>query len=146
MARRDERGVVIPAALQFNSPASASLPRYDDEHRGPAVTDAYELSHCRIDLAERSEAWPKPAKLPPRLLEFAQSVPEDQRADWLRRKANIEEADRPISNAMRSGELPIWVAPLGETERLVAPGALRQRCGTSQNIGRKSRKERTTDG
>lgn len=56
MARKDERGVVIPAPLQFNNPASASQPRYDDEHRGPAVTDSYELSHCRIDLAERSEA------------------------------------------------------------------------------------------
>lgn len=124
MARKDERGVVIPAPLQFNNPATASLPRYDDEHRGPAVADAYELSHCRIDLAARSEAWPDPANLPPRMIEFAQSVPEDQRADWLRRQANLEEADRHISNAMRSGELPIWVAPIGEPERLVAPGAM----------------------
>ncbi|QQN74167.1 hypothetical protein [Croceicoccus sp. YJ47] len=124
MARKDERGVVIPAPLQFNNPASASQPRYDDEHRGPAVTDSYELSHCRIDLAERSEGWPTPANLPARMVDFAQSVPEDQRADWLRRRANIEEADRHISNAMRSGELPIWVAPIGEPERLVAPGAI----------------------
>lgn len=124
MARKDERGVVIPAPLQFNNPASASQPRYDDEHRGPAVTDSYELSHCRIDLAERSEGWPTPANLPPRMVEFAQSVPEDQRADWLRRQANIEEADRHIANAMRSGELPIWVAPIGEPERLVAAGAI----------------------
>ncbi|QUM71119.1 hypothetical protein [Sphingopyxis granuli] len=124
MARKDERGVVIPAPLQFNNPASASQPRYDDEHRGPAVTDSYELSHCRIDLAERSEGWPTPANLPPRMVDFAQSVPEDQRADWLRRQANIEQADRHISNAMRSGELPIWVAPIGEPERLVAPGAI----------------------
>ena len=124
MARKDERGVVIPAPLQFNNPASASQPRYDDEHRGPAVTDSYELSHCRIDLAERSEGWPTPANLPPRMVDFAQSIPEDQRADWLRRQANIEEADRHIANAMRSGELPIWVAPIGEPERLVAPGAI----------------------
>lgn len=124
MARKDERGVVIPAPLQFNNPATASLPRHDDEHRGPAVTDAYELSHCRIDLAERSEAWPAPANLPPPMVEFAQSVPEDQRADWLRRQANLEGTDRHISNAMRSGELPIWVAPIGEPERLVAPGAM----------------------
>lgn len=124
MARKDERGIVIPAPLQFNNPASASLPRYDDEHRGPAVTDAYELSHCRIDLAERSETWPAPANLPAHVMEFAQLVPEDQRADWLRREANIEEVDRYISNAMRSGELPIWVAPIGEPERLVAPGAM----------------------
>lgn len=124
MARKDERGVVIPAPLQFSNPASTSLPRYDDEHRGPAVTDAYELSHCRIDLAERSETWPAPANLPPRMEEFAQSVPEDQRADWLRRAANIEEADRLIAYAMRSGELPIWVAPIGEPETLVASSAM----------------------
>lgn len=124
MARKDERGIVIPAPLQFNNPASASLPRYDDEHRGPAVIDSYELSHCRIDLAERSERWPTPANLPPRMVDFAQSVPEDQRADWLRRQANIEEADKHIASAMRSGELPIWVAPIGEPERLVAPGAI----------------------
>lgn len=124
MARKDERGVSIPSPLQFNNPASASLPRYDDEHRGPAVADSYELSHCRIDLAERSEGWPVPANLPPRMVEFAQSVPENQRMDWLRRQANIEEADRHISNAMRSGELPIWVAPIGEPERLIAPGAI----------------------
>ncbi|MEN7537199.1 hypothetical protein [Aurantiacibacter flavus] len=123
MARKDERGVMIPAPVQFNNPASASLPRYDDEHRGPAVTDSYELSHCRIDLAERSEGWPTPANLPSRMVDFAQSVPEDQRANWLRRQANIEEAERHIANAMQSGELPIWVAPIGEPERLVAPGA-----------------------
>ncbi|NKJ02874.1 hypothetical protein [Novosphingobium sp. SG707] len=124
MVRKDERGVVIPAPLQFNNPASASQPRYDDEHRGPAVTDSYELSHCRIDLAERSEGWPTPANLPPGTVDFARSVPEDQRANWLRRQANIEEADRHIASAMRSGELPIWVAPIGEPECLVAPGAI----------------------
>jgi len=65
MARKDERGVVIPAPLQFNNPASASLPRYDDEHRGSAVTDSYELSRCRIDLAIRSEGWSAPAEISP---------------------------------------------------------------------------------
>lgn len=124
MARKDERGVVRPAPLQFNNPASAAMPRYDDEHRGPAVTEAYELSRCRIDLAEHSQAWPSPANLPPRMVELAQAIPQDQRADWLRQQANLEEADRLISNAMRSGDLPIWVAPVGEPERLVAPGAM----------------------
>ena len=124
LARKDERGVVIPAPLQLNNPATAGLPRHDDKHRGPAVTDAYELSRCRIDLAERSEAWPAPANLPPRMIKFAQSIPADQRSDWLRRQANIGEADRRISNAMRSGELPIWVAPIGEPECLVASGAM----------------------
>ncbi|SNT22871.1 hypothetical protein SAMN06295912_1656 [Sphingomonas laterariae] len=124
MARKDERGVVTPAPIQFNNSASANLPRYDDEHRGPAVADSYQLSHCRIDLAERSVSWPTPASLPPLMVEFAQSVPDDQRADWLRRQANIEDADKHIADGMRSGELPIWVAPIGEPDRLVAPDAI----------------------
>lgn len=115
---------VIAAPLHYNNPASARLPRYDDEHRGPAVTDAYELSACRIDLAEHSEAWPLPDNLPPRMNEFAERIPEDQRADWLRRQAALEEVDRLIAHAMRSGSLPIWVAPIGEPERLVAPSAM----------------------
>lgn len=124
MARKDKRGVVIPAPLQFNNPASASLPRYDDEHRGPAVADAYELSRCRIDLAEHAEAWPAPENPSPTMLQMAQAIPQDQRADWLRKQANLEEADRLIASAMRTGDLPIWVAPIGEPERLVASGAM----------------------
>lgn len=123
MARCDERGVVIPAPLQGSDAALAGK-RYGDKHRGPAVTDAYELWHCRIDLAERSERWPCPADLPQRLVEMAHAIPEDQRADWLRRQANLEEVDRRLSYAIRSGDLPIWVAPQGEPERLVATGAL----------------------
>lgn len=124
MERKDERDVVIPAPLVFDNPATARLPRHDDEHRGPAVTDAYELSHCTIDLAVRSEAWQTPANLPSHVEELAQTIFEDRRADWLKRQANLEEAGRIIADAMRSGELPIWVALIGEPERLVAPGAM----------------------
>lgn len=123
MVRRDERGVVIPGSPRLNS-ATASQQRYDDEYRGPAVADAYELSHCRIDLAVHSETWPAPANVPPRMVEWAQKIPDDQRADWLRRQANLEEVDKLISYAMRSGDLSIWVAPIGEPERPVAPSAL----------------------
>lgn len=123
LARYDERGVVIPAPLQGSDAALAGR-RYGDKHRGPAVADAYELWHCRIDLAERSERWPSPPNLPPRMVEMASNIPEDQRADWLRRQANLEEVDRRISYAIRSGDLPIWVAPQGEPDRLVATGAL----------------------
>ena len=123
LARYDERGVVIAAPLQ-GSEATLAGPRYGDKHRGPAVADSYELWHCRIDLAERSERWPCPANLPPRMVELAQTVPEDQREDFIRRQANYEEIDRRISYAIRAGDLPIWVAPKGEPERLVAVGAL----------------------
>jgi hypothetical protein len=58
------------------------------------------------------------------MLELAQAIPEDQQEEWLRRQANLEEVDRLISSAMRSGDLPIWVAPIGEPERLVAPSAM----------------------
>lgn len=123
LARYDERGVIIPAPLQ-GSAAVLSGKRYGDKHRGPAVSEAYELSHCWIDLAEHSGRWPCPDDLPAGMVELARSIPEDQRADWLRRQANLEDVDRRISYAIRSGDLPIWVAPVGEPERLVAIGAL----------------------
>ena len=124
MVRKDERGVVILAPVQFNNPATASLPRFDDQHRGPGVADAYALSHCWVDLAVHSEAWDAPENFPSRLVELAQSIPEEQRADWLRKQANLKEVERLISYAMRTGDLPIWVAPIGELEQMVAPGAL----------------------
>lgn len=114
----------IAAPLHYNNRTTAHYPRYDDEHRGPGVMDAYELSDCRIDLAVHSDVWPLPENLPPLMVEFSERIPEDQRADWLRRQAASEEVDQLISYAMRSGNLPIWVAPIGEPERLVAPGAM----------------------
>jgi hypothetical protein len=123
MVRKDERGVVIPAPLQGND-AALSSKRYGDKYRGPAVLDAYELSRCRIDLAERSLAWPAPENLPPQMKALAQGVPEEQRAEWLRQLANLDEVDGLISQAIRTGEIPIWVAPIGEVERRVAPDAL----------------------
>ncbi len=112
------------APIQMNNPASASSPRVDDEHRGPAVEDALELSWCRIALLEASGGWPIPDDLPPLLVEFSQSIPEDQRSDWLQRQTASEEVTRLISYAMRSGELPIWIAPKDGPERLVAPSAM----------------------
>ncbi|WP_443478115.1 hypothetical protein ACLIMP_06270 [Novosphingobium aerophilum] len=123
MAKYDERGVIIPAPLQGSAAALAGK-RYGDKHRGPAVIGSYELWHCWIDLAEHSAKWPCPDDLPAGMVEFSQSIPEEQRADWLRRQANLEDVDRRISYAIRSGDLPIWVAPQGEPEQLVATGAL----------------------
>lgn len=124
MAQKDGRGVVLPAPIKFENPATVAGSRYDDEHRGPAVADAYELSRCRVDLAERSDIWAALENFPARMMELAQAIPEDQRTDWLRRQANLDEVDRLISCAMRSGELPIWVAPIGEPERLVASSTM----------------------
>ena len=60
LANYDEWGVIIPA------PARGYMgeERYDDEHRGPAVRDAYALSRCWIDLAEHSRNWPSPEAIP----------------------------------------------------------------------------------
>ena len=121
--RYDEYGVVIPAPLQGSDTALAGK-RYGDKHRGPAVSDAYELSRCWIDLADRSERWPFPADTPARIVELAQAIPEGQRTNWLRRQVNLDEVSQRISYAIRSGDLPVWVAPQGEPERLVATGAL----------------------
>jgi len=124
MARKDKRGVVIAAPLQFNDPATAGLPRLDDPHRGPAVTDAYELSGCRIDMMERSRNWQPPEEFPQHLQDKAARIGEDRHADWLQVQWASEEVSQTIANAMRTGELPIWVAPMEESERLVAPSAL----------------------
>lgn len=124
MVRKDERGVVIAAPLQFNDPATVGLPRLDDPHRGPAVTDAYDLSRCRIDLLERSRSWQPPEELPIRLRAEAARIAENRRSDWLQLQWASQRVDHLISNAIRTGELPIWVAPTEGDERPVAPSAM----------------------
>ena len=121
--RKDERGVVIPAPPQGSNGAPGG-PRYGDKYRGPSVAEAYELSRCWTDLAEHSQEWPTPQDLPPLMVEQAEAIPEEQRASWLRRQANLDEVDRRILDAIRCGVLPIWVAPIGEPDRVIAPGEL----------------------
>ncbi|MBB3032547.1 hypothetical protein [Alteriqipengyuania lutimaris] len=58
------------------------------------------------------------------MVEFAQSIPEDQRENWLTTQAASEEVTRLISSAIQSGELPVWVAPNDGDEKLVDPGAI----------------------
>lgn len=115
LANYDEWGVIIPAPAQ----GYMGEPRYDDEHRGPAVTEAYALSRCWIDLAEHSRDWPSPASNPDQLIAIAERKPADQRDAWLKDAANRQEVDRLLSYAIRSGELPIWVAPTDELEKPV---------------------------
>ena len=135
MSVNDDRRAILPAPIQYQNPQSAASPRYDDEHRGPAVSDAYELSRCWIDLMEVSRDWPLPSDLPPHMVEFAQRVPEDQRQEWLRAQSASEEVIRRISRAMRSGELPIWVAPKDAPERVVAPSAMLEVDGATIKAG-----------
>ena len=97
---------------------------YGDKFRGPAVADALELSECALELLMRSTHWPLSRELPPLMVELAGPVPEDQRSDYLRTWAAKEDALNELSTAIRSGDLPIWVAPLDSAEQLVAPGAL----------------------
>jgi hypothetical protein len=108
----DEWGVVIPP------PARGYMgeDRYDDEHRGPAVREAYSLSRCWIDLAEHSRSWPSPASISDHLKTIAEGKPADQRDAWLKDAANRKEVDRLLSYAIQSGELPIWVAPKDQPE------------------------------
>ena len=115
LAKYDERGVIIPAPLHGYDGG----PRYDDEHRGPAVAEAYSLSRCWMDLAEHSRRWPSPASIPDGLKAIAQNHPVDGRDAWLKDAANRDEVDRLLSYALRSGELPLWVAPLDGPEKPV---------------------------
>lgn len=98
--------------------------RYDDEHRGPGVVDALPLSRCWTELQTVGDSWPMPSSLPPGMVQLAQTIPQAERDDWLRRQANSEEADRLIIDGVRSGGLPLWVRPIGEGETPVAPEAI----------------------
>ena len=114
----------IAEAVHYNNAANAGAPRFDDEHRGPAVSNSYSLSDCWIDLSRCSDAWPVAGTIPPGLIEFAQSVPEDQRADWVRRTIAANDVRMLVSQGMSSGSLPLWVAPIGGPEQEVDPKAL----------------------
>lgn len=115
MAKYDERGVIIPAPVQGHLGGE----RYDDEHRGPAVTQAYSLSRCWIDLAEHSRNWPEPNSTPDHLRAISQNHPSESRNEWLKDAANREVMEKLLSYALRSGELPVWVAPLDGPEKPV---------------------------
>ena len=115
MAKYDERGVIIPAPVQGH----LSGERYDDEHRGPAVTEAYSLSRCWIDLAEHSRNWPEPDSIPDHLHAISQNHPPESRDGWLKDAANREVMEKLLSYALQSGELPVWVAPLDGPEKPV---------------------------
>jgi hypothetical protein len=117
LAKYDERSVIIPAPLQ----GYLGEERFDDEHRGPAVSKAYSLSRCWIDLAEHSRNWPTPASIPDHLKAIAEKRPADERDSWLKDAANRGEVDRLLSYALRSGELPLWVAPKDGPEKPVPP-------------------------
>jgi len=115
MAIYDERGVIIPAPVQGHLGGE----RYDDEHRGPAVTEAYSLSRCWIDLAEHSRNWSEPDSIPDHLQAISQNHPPETRDGWLKDAANREVMEKLLSYALRSGELPLWVAPLDGPEKPV---------------------------
>ncbi len=120
MANYDERGVIIPAPAQ----GYMGEERYDDEHRGPAVSDAYPLWLCWIDLAEHSRSWPNPPSIPEQLQTIAQKKPASERDAWLKDAANRKEVDRLLTYAIRSGELPLWVAPKDAPETRVDPASI----------------------
>lgn len=124
MAKTDERDVTIAAPLHFNNLRSTAIPRLDHEHRGLAVVDAYELSRCTIDLREILLSYPMPDQIPVDLAKAAERHDSKERAVWLKVQLACLETTHRISRAMRTGELPIWIAPWNEPECLVAPSAL----------------------
>jgi hypothetical protein len=62
--------------------------------------------------------------LPESLRAKAAHIAEDRRSDWLQLQWASTEVTRLIGDAMRTGELQIWVAPTDGDERPVAPSAM----------------------
>lgn len=100
------------------------MTRYDDAFRGPAPIDAIQINECYARIAETSPAWPMPAKIPVAAMEFfTRTYPTDQKQAALQRHFMEEGIIAAMIAAITAGELPIWVAPIDGSEKLVAPGA-----------------------
>lgn len=92
------------------------MARYDDGKRGPGVVDAISLSECWIELRSSKIPWELPE--PPRRM--AEVLPDEHAVESMLRD-NV--AMRRLIGAIKSGALPIWVAPIDGPERVAAPNA-----------------------
>lgn len=72
----------------------------------------------------RADDWPIPHHLRERAAKLVASHPGDGKAAWLLQRVTSKEVERVMTAAIRSGDLRLWVAPLSERERPVAPSAI----------------------
>lgn len=106
------------------------MARYDDGKRGFGVTDALDLSeawqHVRTMLD--TGAFPFPVReAPSRMVDFFKAkYPPEQWESAMRSQMQTEDAERMMIAAIKSGKLPLWLAPVKGPipERQVAAGGL----------------------
>jgi hypothetical protein len=108
------------------------MAQYDDGKRGFGMADAIGLSDAWL-LAQKMLAAGQlhfPAREPPEnmLAVFAATYPPDQLEVALRSQLQTEDAERALINVIRSGALPLWIAPVEGliAERLVAASGLNE--------------------
>jgi hypothetical protein len=129
--KRDENGIVIPAALQGHDLLNQQA-HYGEGREGYAVAEAYELSRCNIDLKIGFEGWPMPEHPSSHLDGLSRSIlgasadwTDVQRNDWLRTSVNAEKATELIIQAIVVGDLSIWVASSASEAGLLPASILR---------------------
>lgn len=101
------------------------MTRWDDEHRGPAVTDALQLNDCLMELEASSINWPaRPEEESARFQAlFAATYPADQLPQALLSHRRHEGAINLIVQAALHGDLQLWVREDGRDTQ-VARSAL----------------------
>lgn len=112
--------------ITFGAAAESGMQkRYDDGFRGPAVADALQLNDCWADLHARDLPWPMDEERIEQI-KGRTSIPwPAAQLDAAIRHTQREDAiARCIISAAESGVLPMWIAPIGEPDRPVAPSAL----------------------
>lgn len=106
------------------------MARYDDGKRGYGVTDTIGLSvawqQIETMLFSGALQFPTP-QAPPLMLDFFKATyPPEQWEIALHSELQMEEAERRVVGAVKTGQLPLWVAPKDGpiSERLVAGSSL----------------------
>lgn len=92
------------------------MARYDDGKRGFGVTDALDLGEAwrRVRMMLHTGSLQFPTNEPPPVMVafFKETYPPDQWESALRSESQKMAAERTVIDAIQSGQLPLWVAPV----------------------------------
>lgn len=106
------------------------MARYDDGKRGFGVTDALGLSAAWLQVRAMLDAgalqFPD-RDAPPAMMDFFRATyPAEQWESAMRSQMQAENAERMMIGAVKSGQLPLWIAPVEGpiAERKVAANGL----------------------
>ncbi len=106
------------------------MARYDDGKRGYGVTDALSLSDAWQQVRAKLDAgalqFPDRVAPPAMVDVFQATYPAEQWESAVRSEMQAEDAERMMIGAVKSGQLPLWIAPVEGliAERQVAANGL----------------------